>query len=77
MEGNTRTARIDGWMVQAATDGPGFFLKGNVSEHERNPEPGADGLHTTSQLKSIDFERGLAVSQNTQYTLGEQAPPAA
>ena len=67
-----RTAKIANWRV-CPTANNGFILKGTITEHEGNPQPGEDGLYATSPLKTIDFERGVALSQNTEYTLGETA----
>ena len=68
-----RNAKIANWRVCPTAEGNGFILKGTITEHEGNPQPGADGLYATSPLKTIDFERGVALSQNTEYTLGETA----
>ena len=70
-----RTAKIANWRVVPTALGNenGFILKGTITEHEGNPQPGADGLYATSPLKTIDFQRGVALSQNTEYTLGETA----
>jgi len=72
-----RTAKIENWFVAPAEDGQGFILKGNITEHQANPEAGEDGLYSTSPVTTIDFEKGLALSQNTDYTLvGNPVLPA-
>jgi len=68
-----RKAKITNWQVVPTDQNKGFVLKGTITEHEGNPQPGEDGLYATSPLKTIDFERGVALSQNTEYTLGEIA----
>lgn len=71
-----RTAKIENWFVAPVNDGPGFVLKGTITEHPANPEVGPDGLHATSPLKTIDLEKGIATSQNTEYTLvGQPVQP--
>lgn len=70
-----RQAKLDNWFVTPQKDNPNaFVLRGNVDGHEGNTNINKeDGLHTTSPIKMIDFEKGIAVSQNTEYTLGKGA----
>lgn len=60
------TARIDNWMVI------GNCLWGNVTEHTvREFDP--DNLQRTSDLVSIDEEKGVAETENTHYRLGTKS----
>ena len=57
------TARIDNWFVV------GNCLWGKVTEHTlREFDP--NNIQRTSQLVSIDKDKGVAETENTRYKLG-------
>lgn len=62
-----QTARLQGWRLIPVNDRE-VVLTGIVSAHPSTRF--SDGAAvTTSWLRSIDFERGIAVTQNTIYIL--------
>jgi hypothetical protein len=60
------TARISDWALCGGKSD--FYLTGHITEHPRQQEFCMERQYT-STLRSIDFEKRIAVTQNTVYTL--------
>jgi hypothetical protein len=60
------TARISGWTIHK--DHADCYLIGVISAHPRQHEFHRERQQTSS-LRSIDFEKRIAITQNTVYTL--------
>ena len=65
-----QTARIENWVKIKGYLG-GEFLEGTVLDHPKQAYFYGDMQHT-SELVSIDEEKGVAETLNTIYTLGKK-----
>ncbi len=64
-----QTARIDNWRIREWEGKK--YLVGRVSEHPMQ-DSFSSQLQNTSDLVSIDEEKGIAETLNTLYTLGSK-----
>lgn len=61
-----QTANISDWKI--VNTPIGCCLIGRVSEHP-NQRAFTEPFQITSLLRSIDFDKGVTITQNTTYTL--------
>ena len=66
-----QTARIENWVKIKGYLGHDF-LEGTVLDHPQQEYLDRWGTHHTSELVSIDEEKGVAETLNTIYTLGKK-----
>jgi hypothetical protein len=60
-------ASIEQWSVVKL--GGKCVLYGKVKDHPRQDHFRPEDMQYTSELKSIDFDKGIAVTRNTRYKL--------